>query len=96
MNEQLVPLIVTTEYKGVFFGYGKVLKSNTSITLKNARMCVAWPNSTHSMAGLCSISSAEKGLKISPRVPSVILYRITGVFEPTPKAVAVMETEPWS
>ncbi|MGL6349118.1 MAG: DUF6948 domain-containing protein, partial [Aeromonas sp.] len=37
----LRPVIVTTEYKGVFFGYADDTTGDT-INLKNARMAIYW------------------------------------------------------
>ncbi len=37
------PVLVTTEYRGVFFGYAADTKGDT-IILKRARNCIYWPS----------------------------------------------------
>ena len=80
------PLVVTTEWGGVFFGYGEEPEDGVRvITLRDCRMCVAWDASVKGMPGLASGQSLAR-CKISPPVPKVKLYGVTGLFEATQEA----------
>jgi hypothetical protein len=73
-------LVVTTEWRGVFFGYGIPTKER-HIVLRDCRMCVYWDKSVKGMPGLTSGSLA--GCRISPPAPSVLLHKVTGVWTVT-------------
>ena len=76
-------LVVTTEWRGVFFGYGVPTKER-SIVLRDCRMCVSWPQSTAGMPGLTSGNLRD--CRISPPAPSVLLHGVTGIWEVTEAA----------
>lgn len=82
------PVLVTTEYRGVFFGYADDTSGDT-ITLKNARNCIYWPASQGGFAGLASEGPA-KGSRIGARVDQIELRKITAVVE-----VATAAAEKW-
>lgn len=86
-------LVVTTEWRGVFFGYGIPTKER-SIELRDCRMCVYWPESVHGMPGLTSGSLA--GCRISPPSPSVLLHGITGLWTVKEDAEKEWLKEHWS
>lgn len=46
-------VLVTTEHRGVFFGYATETDGET-ITLKNARNCVYWSSDVKGFLGLAS------------------------------------------
>lgn len=77
-NEQA--LVITTEWKGVFFGYGTPT-GEKSIVLRDCRMCVYWPETTRGMPGLTF--GNLQGCRISPPAPSVLLHGVTGVWTVT-------------
>lgn len=79
------PVVVTTEYRGVFFGYAEKTSGDT-ITLTNARNCIYWSAATGGFMGLASNGPA-KGSRIGETVSSIELRKITAVLEMTPKAV---------
>ena len=83
------PVIVTTEYRGVFFGYADDTSSDT-ITLKNARNCIYWSAKTGGFMGLASKGPAS-GSRIGERVASIELRKVTAVVEMTTAAVEAWE-----
>lgn len=89
------PLIVTTSYRGVFFGYGDYSKATEStFVLKNARICVYWPEETHGVLGLAQEGPSVKA-RISPAAPEITLQGVTGVIRVTSQAAEAWEKEPW-
>ena len=89
-------IVVTTEYRGVFFGYGESeLREDKTITLKNARMCVYWPQTCHGVLGLASIGTVE-GSRVTPMIPSIQLVKVTAIMEATGRAIKEWEKEPWN
>jgi hypothetical protein len=90
----MVPLVVTTVHRGVFFGYGTPSDAET-IRLERARMCVYWPAANKGVMGLASEGPA-KGSRIGPQVPAVTLRNVTSVMEASPAAVEAWEKGPWS
>jgi len=78
------PVLVTTEFRGVFFGYASET-SGENITLRNARNCIYWPASQGGFAGLAAEGPA-KGARIGAQVSSIDLRKVTAVVEVTPAA----------
>jgi hypothetical protein len=78
-DESLRPVIVTTEFRGVFFGYASDTTGD-NITLKGARNCIYWPSANGGFGGLASEGPA-KGARIGARVESLDLRKITSVAE---------------
>jgi hypothetical protein len=89
------PVIITTDKRGVFFGYTEDFSDRAKITLKRARMCVYWSEATKGIFGLAAKGPA-KGSKISDAIPSVDLYDVHAVLEPSEEAVARWEEGPWA
>lgn len=90
------PVLVTTEYRGVFFG--DLLEYNggaRTAKLRDARNCIAWSQDVRGVFGLAAIGPT-KGCRIGPKVPSILLEKVTSVVEMTAAAVEAWETEPWS
>jgi hypothetical protein len=88
------PLIVTTQHRGVFFGYGEPTTEKI-IRLERVRMCVYWPESNHGILGLAS-DGPKKGAQVGPAAPALLLQDVTAVIDVTPQAVEAWESEPWS
>lgn len=86
-TKQLRPVIVCTEFKGVFFGYTDDTTGD-SIQLKNARMAIYWGTSRGVME-LAEIGPNPKS-KISARA-DIEVRKITAVFEVTEAAVKQWE-----
>ena len=73
------PVLVTTEFRGVFFGF---IKSNEKlpeeITLTNAKNCIYWSSDTGGFLGLAA-SGPSSSCKIGKEVKELTLYKITSV-----------------
>lgn len=93
MNKK-VPLLVTTEHKGVFFGYGIATTENI-IRIEDARMCVYWSADVKGVLGLAQ-SGPTKGCRITPKVPSITLQKVTSVTEATLEAAEAWEKGHWA
>ena len=82
------PVIITTEFRGVFFGYA-INTDGDTINLRSARNCIYWDSSIGGFMGL-----AEKGpgpnCKIGPRA-DIELRKVTAILEVTPEAVKAWE-----
>ena len=88
VNPTLIPVVVTTEHKGVFFGYikpGDVAEKTARI--EKARMCISWSSDMGGVLGLGSIGPSPS-CKIGPAVPALTLQAITAVIEASPEAAA--------
>jgi hypothetical protein len=89
------PVVVTTENRGVFFGYVKdESKAPAQITLTQVRNCVYWPMQTKGFLGL-TVSGPLSGSKIGPAAPAVTLYRLTSICDCTPEAAKAWEAGNW-
>lgn len=81
------PVIVCTEFRGVFFGYAKDT-SNGAIALRSARMAIYW-GTTRGVMELAETGPTTKS-KISARA-DIEVRKVTAVFEVAPLAVAAWE-----
>jgi hypothetical protein len=86
-------VLVTTEHRGVFFGYAKDTSGDT-IKLRAARNCIYWPAENKGFLGLAS-DGPIKGARVGPPA-DIELRAITCVALCTEKAVSAWESEPWS
>ena len=83
------PVIVTTEYRGVFFGYATETSGDT-IVLAGARNCLYWSAETGGFMGLASAGPGI-GSRIGAKVDRIELRKVTAVLEMSPDAVAAWE-----
>lgn len=81
------PVIVCTEYKGVFFGYAEDTSADR-IHLKRARMAIYW-GTDRGILQLAETGPTAKS-KISARA-DIEVRKVTSVFEVTPAAAAAWE-----
>lgn len=93
-TKEKVALVVTTAHRGVFFGYG-VLSDNESISLRQARMCIYWPEENHGVVGLAA-DGPKRGAKIGPAAPEIVLRDVTAVMVCSDAAIKAWESAPWS
>src|ERR1700757_498408 len=93
-NKNKVPLIITTEHKGVFFGYGTPSGDET-IKIEQVRMVVYWAPSVRGLLGLAA-NGPDKACRISPPAPAVTLRKVTACIEVSPEATKKFEDAPWS
>lgn len=93
--------VVTTKYRGVFFGYlsggiPEQLEEGESLAVCDIRMCVCWPASMKGVLGLAS-KGPNSSCRISGKAPGETrLYGVTAVFPVTEAAVKKWEDAPWS
>ena len=87
--------MVTTEFRGVFFGYMEEMPKDGSITIKQAQNCVYWSSDVHGFMGLAS-TGPTKSCKIGPAVPSITLNKVTAVIEVTSEAAEKWQAMPWN
>ena len=86
------PVMVTTSYRGVFFGYATET-SGEVVHLKRARNCIYWSADVKGILGLAA-TGPSASCRIGPAA-DITLRDITCVAEVTPAAVAKWEAEPW-
>lgn len=89
-NERAV--LITTEYKGVFFGYATNTDGDT-IKLKRARNCIYWPTQNKGFMGLAS-DGPHRDAKIGPPA-DIELRKVTSVVEVTPQAEKIWNEFKW-
>lgn len=94
MTEKNTPVLVTTECRGVFFGYLDSDISKEKIVLTHARNCLYWTSQLRGFVGLAETGPVP-GCKIGPKTPRMTLFGITSVLECTPQAVDAWESAPW-
>ena len=87
------PVVVTTQHRGVFFGYAKDVDGDV-IALRDARNCVYWSSGVKGFMGLAA-TGPTKDCKIGPAA-NISLRDITSVMECTADATAAWENAPWS
>ena len=86
-------VLVTTSYRGVFFGYATDVSGET-IKLRAARNCIYWPAEQKGFLGLANVGPV-KGARIGPAA-NIELRGITCVAECTPEATRAWESAPWN
>jgi hypothetical protein len=77
------PVLICTEYKGVFFGYAKDTSGDT-VFLRRARCCIFWPKELGGFVGLAQ-QGPNKDTKVGPEA-DMELRKVTCVVEVTPDA----------
>ena len=90
MKKTKRPVIICTEYRGVFFGYTDNTDGD-AVHLSRARMAIYW-GTTRGVMELAETGPNEKS-KISARA-DITLRKVTAVFEVTEEAVARWESTP--
>jgi hypothetical protein len=92
------PVMVTTEHRGVFFGY---LDERTytpgaeTVVLKRARNCLSWDRDVRGVFGL-AVTGPGKQCRIGPAAAEIELRAITSVTPVEAQAVERWESAPWS
>lgn len=85
-------VLVTTEHRGVFFGYAGNTDGET-IKLNRSRLCVYWSSDVKGFMGLAA-TGPTKDCRIG-NAADITLRNITAVVECTPEATAAWERAPW-
>lgn len=96
----MVPVLVTTEHRGVFFGYlpefpGPIAASGGELLLADARNCTYWSTVDRGVFGLAAAGPSDR-CRIGPKVPELRVNAVTSVARCTPEAAARWEAGPWN
>jgi hypothetical protein len=86
-------VLVTTEHRGVFFGYATDTDGET-ISLKRGRNCIYWSRDCKGFMGLAA-TGPTSSCRIGPPA-DITLRNVTAVVEVTAEAAAAWEKQPWS
>jgi hypothetical protein len=90
------PVLVTTAYRGVFFGYLIGEPSKEKVMLDRCRNVTQWDEEARGFLGLAS-TGPTKGCRVTmPAGEASTLFDITGVFTCTEESVKRFEEGPWS
>ena len=93
-----IPVLVTTDRRGVFFGYCTRAdiprEAGGTITLANVRNCLRWRN-TRGFLGLAGDGPNDQ-CRIGPPALELTLYGVTAVALCTGDAAAAWEKAPWA
>jgi hypothetical protein len=96
MEQQSRAVLVTTQHRGVFFGYLIGEPSKDKVTLKGLRNVVYWDAATKGFVGLASNGPTD-GCRVGPAAGAEsTLFDVTGVFGCTDQAAKRFEAAPWS
>ena len=80
-------VLITTEFRGVFFGFVKSAKKLPSeITLTECRNCISWASSIGGFLGLAS-KGPDSNCRIGSKVNEITLYKITSITPVSEEAV---------
>jgi hypothetical protein len=85
-------VLVTTEHRGVFFGYAEDT-SGDRVRLKRARCCVYWSKDVKGFLGLAATGPSD-ACRVGPPA-DLDLLDVTSVAEVTERAVKAWEAAPW-
>lgn len=89
------PVVVTTEMRGVFFGYVEDdSKLPNELVISQARMCVYWNVETRGVLGLAGLGPKE-GCKVTHAIPKITLYKVSSVMDASPEATEAWEKSLW-
>jgi hypothetical protein len=93
-NKSKTPVLVTTEHRGVFFGYLVGEPAKEKVLLERARNCIYWSADVRGFIGLAQRGPTE-GCRVGPAAERMTLFDITSVVECTPEAAQAWERAPW-
>ena len=79
------PVIVCTEYRGVFFGYAEDTDGD-AIALKDAKMALHWDAVVRGVMGLAHVGPVGESKVSAPA--DITVRKVTAVIECTPEAEA--------
>lgn len=93
----MIPVLVTTKYRGVFFGYlpDREVNGSGKLTLQKARNCLYWSSDCKGFLGLASHGPTDS-CRVGPQVKEITLYGITSVTPVEETAVEKWDAGPWS
>jgi len=82
------PVLVTTEHRGVFFGYLIEDNAPVSVTLTSARNCLYWSKEVGGFMGLASLGPIGVS-RVGAKTERVKLFDITSILDVSPEAEKV-------
>ncbi len=89
------PVVVTTEHKGVFFGYCSAEDTEArTVTITEAQMCVYWSADVQGVVGL-AVTGPSKSCKVTLPAPKLTLTGTTAVMDTTEDAAKAWKERPW-
>ena len=86
------PVIVTTEYRGVFFFFFYDTSGDT-IYIKNARNCIYWDSSIGGFMGLAS-EGPNNNCRIGAEVDNFEARKVTSIIDVSKKAEDAWKSAP--
>lgn len=89
------PVLVTTQHRGVFFGYLHGEPSKEKVVISKCRNVTYWDAATKSFLGLAATGPTPNCRVSAAAGAESTLFDITGVFVCTPEAVEKFEAAPW-
>jgi hypothetical protein len=96
MNEPVKrAVLVTTAFRGVFFGFLDGAADQRIVRLTQARLCVYWSEDVKGFLGLAACGPTA-GCRIGPEVPAIIIQEVTTVTDVTEAAQQAWNVAPWS
>ena len=94
-NNRRDPVLVTTEHRGVFFGYLNGRKpGKKQLTLERCRNCGFWSRPMGGFLGLAT-QGPDDECRVGPPATKTTIYDITSATEVSAKAVKKWETASW-
>lgn len=88
------PVVVTTEHRGVFFGFLNGPDDTSIVVLTDAQMCVYWSADVRGVLGLAS-SGPSQASRVTAPVARIVVQAVTAVMDASEDAVAAWQTRPW-
>lgn len=93
--KRMIPVIVATVHRGVFFGYlPEDFEPCETLRVSEARMIVYWPAATRGFTGLAALGPLP-GAQVGPPAPAITLYGVSAVMEVPAELAAAYEAGPW-
>lgn len=92
-TKKQIPVMITTEHRGVFFGYlaSEEDRAQPTLTLTNVRMAIYWSKDVGGVLGL-TVGGPSKGCRIGPPCPKLTLQKVTSVADVSKEAVKAWES----
>lgn len=89
------PVLVTTEHRGVFFGYAsEINEGERFVKLERMRNCIQW----RGLKGFLDLTTTgpTASCRVGPAAKSGQLFKVTGIWDVEPAAVDAWENAPWA
>lgn len=89
------PVMVTTQHRGVFFGYQRGPMKDNEVVLAEARNCLYWSADVRGFMGL-AVTGPSRTCRVGPAVPSITLTGVTSLTEVSADAEKRWNDAPWA